>query len=451
MPLHGKHDWREKAFQFRSPDRAHLALQPNPGQFSIQQNLCLDIENQQVKRNRTPYEAYSGDEEKYQKILQRVKKLPLGKRRKFEQQTLEEDAFSERHLNDTRYISRAAKDHLLKLGSKVQIGNGRLTSILRRKWNLNQILNVHGDAGKKNRDDHRHHAIDACVLALTSPRLLQKVSQLSAKLEQIELNDPKFVIGEPWEGFHQELCKVIYTINVSHAPTRKIAGALHEDTGYGYIESEKKFVYRKPIESLTASELARVRDEKVKELLQNRIDECDGNLKQAFAEPLYHLDGKTPIKTARINVHRLSKDSVFSVAKEGSEYKHYKTGSNHHLEILEETSGKWACEIISTIEAARRVRIRKTNLYNREGSKGKYLFSLIANDCVQIPEGENKGIYRVQTITTTGGGMVILRRIEMSSTDSKEGSLSKTVNPLKKMNARKVTINPIGQIYPAND
>ena len=352
--------------------------------------LCLAIENQQIKRNQTPYEAYSGKPERYQEILQRVKKLPLSKRRKFEQQALEEDAFSERHLNDTRYISRAAKDYLLTLGTKVQIGNGRLTSILRNKWNLNQILNPHGDTKKKNRDDHRHHAIDATVVALTSPGLLQRVSQLSAKLEEKELNDANFVLGEPWPGFHQEICKLIYNINVSHAPTRKIAGALHKDTAYGYIESENKFVYRKPIETLKKSELERVRDKSVKEILKTRIEEYDGNLKQAFAEPVYHVDGKTSIMNVRINKDKISKVSVFSVARNGKEYKHYQTGNNHHLEIFEEVSGKWTCEIISTLEAARRVRIRKINLYNRESPKGKFVFSLVANDCIQIPDGEFK-------------------------------------------------------------
>ena len=450
-PYTGKTIGREKLFSSEIQIEHILPYSRTLDNSLSNKTLCFATENQQVKGNRTPFEAYSGDTEKYQDILQRVKKLPVTKRRKFEQQTLDEEDFTERHLNDTRYISRAAKDYLLTLGCKVQIGNGRLTSILRKKWNLNQILNFHGDTVKKNRDDHRHHAIDACVVALTSPGLLQKVSQLSAKLEQIELNDPKFVIGEPWAGFHQELSKAIYQINVSHAPTRKIAGALHEDTAYGYIEEEKKFVYRKPVESLSVSELDRVRDKKIKELLKNRIEACNGDLKKAFTEPLFHLDGVTPIKTVRVNVHKLAKESVFSVSRNGKEYKHYKTGNNHHLEVFEDATGKWICEIISTIEAARRVRIRKTKLYNESSTKGNYLFSLIANDSVEIPDGEEKGIYRVQNITTTGGGMVILRRIEMSSTDSKVGSITKTINPLKKMNARKVTINPIGQIYPAND
>jgi CRISPR-associated endonuclease Csn1 len=44
---------------------------------------------------------------------------------------------------------------------------GQTTSLLRHLWGLNGILNLEDDE-MKNREDHRHHAIDAMVVALTS-------------------------------------------------------------------------------------------------------------------------------------------------------------------------------------------------------------------------------------------------------------------------------------------
>jgi CRISPR-associated endonuclease Csn1 len=50
---------------------------------------------------------------------------------------------------------------------RVQVSPGRATAYLRQRWNLNGII---GHDDEKNRADHRHHAIDAIVIALTDAR-----------------------------------------------------------------------------------------------------------------------------------------------------------------------------------------------------------------------------------------------------------------------------------------
>ncbi len=55
-----------------------------------------------------------------------------------------------------------------KNGAKcVSVVNGGLTARIRRKYKLNRILNPDAadeeEAEKKNRSDHRHHALDAMV------------------------------------------------------------------------------------------------------------------------------------------------------------------------------------------------------------------------------------------------------------------------------------------------
>ncbi|MDR2463465.1 MAG: hypothetical protein LBD30_06765 [Verrucomicrobiales bacterium] len=96
------------------------------------------------------------------------------------------DDFKQRQLNDTRYICTKVKKYLGQLYARnadhqrvrVRVSKGVLTAALRKAWNLNTILS---DDGIKNRADHRHHAIDAAVIAATSTRFMQSLSRLSAQ------------------------------------------------------------------------------------------------------------------------------------------------------------------------------------------------------------------------------------------------------------------------------
>ncbi len=81
--------------------------------------LCYHEENRHVKRNQTPWEAYCGDEERWNDIIQRVKSWKGGnaaKLRRFELKSTEElEGFAARQMNDTRYTTRLAVDLLKTL------------------------------------------------------------------------------------------------------------------------------------------------------------------------------------------------------------------------------------------------------------------------------------------------------------------------------------------------
>jgi hypothetical protein len=52
-----------------------------------------------------------------------------------------------------------------------------MTAMLRAKFGLNDILGLDGE---KNRNDHRHHAVDACVIAVTDQGMLQRFARKPA-------------------------------------------------------------------------------------------------------------------------------------------------------------------------------------------------------------------------------------------------------------------------------
>src|SRR5690606_38912456 len=153
---------------------------------------------------------------RYDDVLARAGMLPRNKSWRFARDAMEkfadEEGFLARQLTDMQYGSRMALTYLaspypteaadaeggVPSHSRVRALPGRMTEMLRRRWGLNDLLPDHNIAGgdtvkEKNRKDHRHHAIDAFVIACTSRSLIQKIATASATLER---EGTERVVGE---------------------------------------------------------------------------------------------------------------------------------------------------------------------------------------------------------------------------------------------------------------
>ena len=409
------------------------------------------------KGDATPQEKWGGNTERFDQMRQRVssmKDMLYSKRRRFDQKELELDEFISRQLNDTRYISREVKDYLKVLGADMQITTGQATAALRRSWGLNAILAVDSDM-EKNRADHSHHAIDALVVALTNRKLFYSISLLSAEVREI-LGKRRFPLGDPWPGFMNEVREKVRAIVVSHQPLRKISGAFHKETAYGRISHEGRevFVRRVPLESLTAKQVEKIVDRRIRELVQERLGTHGGNAKTAFTKHLYieHTRkgaGRTLIKAARVAAN-LTADGLFGVKREGEDapFKYYELGNNHHMEIIENTeTGKREGRVVSAMEAARRARRAQTPIVRRDhGEEWRFVMSLSINDLVRLDAPENGcDIYRVQKMTD---GKITLRTHTSALTEDNSTRLIKTPNTLR---GRKVSVDPLGKLETAHD
>lgn len=420
----------------------------------MNKTLCLAAENRTNKHNKMPYKAYHADEVKYQSILQRTKTLPWPKRRRFEQKEIDTDKFVERQLNDTRYICVEVKKYLQQIGVSIEISKGEATAALRHRWNLNGILSEDG-LREKNRADHRHHAIDAIVIALISRNLFHKLSRLSAQ-SSVALSERGFRLDNPWQSFCEDVRANIESITVSHAPNHKISGALHENTAYGYSSNNRCFVYRKPLSSLTVNEVEKIRDNKIKQLIQTRVVQFNGDLKKALTDannPLIHIDGKTPIKSVRLVVN-LSQNTVLGIkTPEGKIYKFFKYGNNHHVEIIENINTSERRGIfVTAIEAARRARIDKTNIVQRNhGAEWRFVMSLCINDMVEIEDNGIEKCYRIQNMS---GGKQFEIRLKLhhdALSDLNENTLRiRSNNDIKRI-SRKISIDSLGNTFDSND
>jgi CRISPR-associated endonuclease Csn1 len=146
------------------------------------------------KGNRSPWQAFGAITEgvyDYAQILERAALMAPAKRARFAKDGLEkwlrEDKdFLARALTDTAYLSRVAKEYLSLVvpPSAVRAIPGRMTALLRGKFGLNQLLS---GSELKNRNDHRHHALDAAVVAVTDQGLLARFARASASAREAQL------------------------------------------------------------------------------------------------------------------------------------------------------------------------------------------------------------------------------------------------------------------------
>jgi CRISPR-associated endonuclease Csn1 len=425
----------------------------------MNKTLCLAQENRAAKHNKSPYEAYSPTLETYEAILQRIRALPWPKRRRFEQKEIDTEGFLARQLNDTRYICREVKDYLTTLGVNVEVSKGEATAWLRHSWGLNRILAGEGPS-EKNRDDHRHHAVDAVVIALTSRRLFQHLSRLSAQ-QRGPLSLRRLTIGEPWPDFYREVYGEIQGIVVSHAPAHKIRGAFHEDTAYGYSEATKSFAYRVLLDgNITDSKIDAIRDERVKELVKARLQECEGDKKRAFGDPnnpLRHGANGPPIKSVRIEARFNPKTLLAIKNGEGTPYKFLRYGNNHHVEIIEQRETRRRKGIfVTTFEAARRARVVKMPLVKRDppwagqekvyGQEWSFVMSLCINDLVKIEKDGETKLMRVQKLDASNERIYLRDHADARAERSSEYMASPS-----SLRCIKMQIDPAGNLLSAHD
>lgn len=216
--------------------------------------LCISAANQN-KGNRTPYE-WVGQEnaQSWHEFEQWINSLSASglKKRNYLLKDLasKQEMFSQRNLNDTRYISRVILDWFTrefypKYGVQPTYGAdgaqkrrvfarpGQLTAFLRKNWGLESIKK--DSAGQRIGD--KHHALDAFVVACCSESLLQKVTSLFQKLEKTLLSES---LPPPMLDCRHQLEQMCERVFPSRVERGKTKGALHEDTLRAMIQEVDK-------------------------------------------------------------------------------------------------------------------------------------------------------------------------------------------------------------------
>ncbi|WP_368243922.1 type II CRISPR RNA-guided endonuclease Cas9 [Clostridium tertium] len=297
--------------------------------------LVLGTENR-LKSNKTPYEYFGADEERWNQFeiwvnssrLSYKKKNNLIKKKFSEEEQRE---WKERNLQDTKYICRYISNYInnrllfkeSESKKKVITINGRATAYLRAKWGLIKI--------RENGD--KHHALDAAVVAVATQGMVNEIAKYSKANELkyirnndefidietgqiVKLEDYRYLLKDklprPWLGFSEELImrlsdnpreelekspiksyddefieSTVKPIFVSRMPFRKIGGKLFKETIYSKKDfTEEGFVSKKNLTDLNKKDFENIynynSDRKLYDAIKDRLEEFNWNAKKAF-------------------------------------------------------------------------------------------------------------------------------------------------------------------------
>lgn len=375
-----------------------------------------------IKGNRTPWQAredFAAQGWAYAAILERAEQMPKAKRYRFGEdgyaRWLKDDAgFLARALNDTRHLSKVAREYLsLVCPQNTRVIPGRMTAMLRAKFGLNDVLSLQGE---KNRNDHRHHAVDACVIGVTDQGLLQRFAQASASAREQQLNRLVEDMPLPWPTYREHVARAVGNIWVSHKPDHGHEGAMHNDTAYGLLGNGRVSVHK---------------------VVDGKRERIEDNLKVIeFSNAKAARHGVLPTGEPR-------------------PYKGYKGDSNYCIEIVRNDKGKWEGEVISTFEAYQLVRTHGLARlrHPKLGVSGRPLvMRLLIGDTVRINNDDRLLTGRVAWIKSNT--QIALSAVHEANTDARARDkedpytyTAKTAGVFQKASARRVTISPIGELH----
>lgn len=204
------------------------------------------------KNNRSPYDAFA-DNKNYDwaAIMRRVEKLPSNKQWRFQADALkrfEEDPeqFRVRYGVDNSYIARVARQYLACLYGEphhVVAVSSYIVALLRGKWGLQNIFGSK-ESGKKARDDHRHHFIDALVTAYATRGIIKKIQTEASRCEKENLETFVETILPPFGGakdFYNAVKEAtLERVTLSRKTDHSKGGQLHQDTLFGVVSGPDK-------------------------------------------------------------------------------------------------------------------------------------------------------------------------------------------------------------------
>jgi CRISPR-associated endonuclease Csn1 len=421
------------------------------------------------KADQTPYEwLASSDPDRYERVLRIADKLPGNKPLKFRRKELELDDFVQRQFTDTAYISRCVTQYLKSIGVSVRTAKGTMTADIRHWWGLNNILDPE-QRSRKMRNDHRHHAVDAIVIALMTPKRVHLLANARGSN-----------IPQPWEHFLQQATDSILNINVSHRPLKRLRGALHEASFYGptskkigntnkqsrpwakhWIEEEGAFVRRKAITDVkNAKHIEKVRDPAIRSILRAHIvaQGIDPDKKGDYPATVFkgentpHMPSGVPIRRVRM----IERSETFRPVSDRRSFQSVKPGSNHHIVYYEQGSGddaQWAGRVVTMWDAAKRGRRGLPLVDHADTEAGRFVMSLSIGEMFEM-DGPDKSrqlcvIYKM----SQNNGRIHYKLHTDARVAGEINADNQYLSPqnMHDVHARKVLVDPLGRRRWAND
>lgn len=439
--------------------------------------IAYRSENQK-KGNRSPFEAF-GDT-----TFERIQNLPKNKRWRFYENAMEkfkdENTFQNNQLNDTRYLSKIAKQYLTQIchPNNIRVANGKLTSLLCHHWGLNSILEkIDPKTGEvlkgKNRDDHRHHAVDAIVIAMTETRLLQQISRDNARghdLDRLVINLPSH-----WNRFCEDAAEAIKKIIVSHKPDHGKNTKLHDETYYGILKEPYELddgkkskepynlVASCSVLALKKAETKFIRDKKLREELIKLSNEATSD-KEFQTKFLPEFSKRTGVKNVRFYDKNQSIIEIFHPQRNPRFSKAVKTNGNHHISVWKMPDGSIKTDVVSNFKMNCPFEIKENEKNEKFINKqkkfslkqdyeklkphpaAKLLIRLFKDDLVRLEENGEEKTVRIAVIGSTTQCYYINQNLAKNDKKTPPSFYLNERSLLTKK-IRKIFITPNGKVF----
>ncbi|OPZ97647.1 MAG: CRISPR-associated endonuclease Cas9 [Bacteroidetes bacterium ADurb.Bin408] len=331
------------------------------------------------------------------------------------------EGFKNSQLVDIGIITKYSKIYLNTLFEKVYTVKGSIVADFRVMWGIQD------EFVKKERINHIHHCVDAIVIACINKENYEKLAAYYHEQEQkwLKNDHSKPAFNKPWETFAEDMKEIEkevfvshYTPDVLHKQTKRklrkrgkiimkngrpvylqgdtVRGSLHKDTFYGAIErpvlnkdgiEEKqiKYVVRKSLINIKASEIEKIVDDKVKEVVARAVEEkiliisaSDGQLNKINGKIWLNEQKGVEVKKVRIYqpmvtnpIHlKKQRDKSLLKPKPYKEHYHVMNDGNYLMAIYEGLDKKGKIkrdfEIRSKLEAGEYYKLSVKKFINQQ-------------------------------------------------------------------------------------
>lgn len=439
---------------------------------SFANRVIVTREANRRKSRQTPHQAFHAQPD-WSDIQARAALLPPSKAWRFGPEALEKwkgehGDFLARHLTDSAYLARLARMYLRAVcdPDRVWCVPGRLTAMLRDALGLNSATLLGKGGARKDRHDHRHHAIDALTIGLVDRSLLQRVASAAGRGQDRGrrlLDD----VGEPWLGFVAEAAARVQGIVVSFKPDTSPSGRLHNDTAYAALPDAgpkaPNVTHRVPVQSLAGWKPDEVRealgDTRLAERVVAALEGTSGKPAQAAAlGALAHDAAKRTVRRVRVR-ERLDGTAAIRDRRTGQPYKRVKLDANHRVEFWRLPAsggrpGKVQMVVVPMMVAAadaEAARLKRPVPDRRPHPAAKLLMRLHKDDVVAFGVGEARRLLRVVKFSERQIALADLHESgPLKARDADKADPFKYVYPsisrFAAEHARKVFVDPAGRI-----
>jgi CRISPR-associated endonuclease Csn1 len=429
--------------------------------------ICMRYANR-AKGNSTPCEAFGkspsidGRRYNWDEISLRAASLPKGKRWRFDPDARQRfdkiGGFQARQLNETGWLARVAKQYLAAVTNpyKIHVLPGKLTAMIRAKWGLNDLLPDHNYSDAKNRKDHRHHAIDALVAALTDRSLLHRMSSVYDEERQ------KIEVPPPWPTLRADLDAKLKAMVVSHKPDHGLQAQLHEDTAYGTIKEPKNedganLVYRKGFRDLNDKEIGRIRDRRLRDLVAAHVEREKREGKDLKAALLSFADRKDipgmPNGIRHVRLTKAEKPEYLVAVRDrtGTPYKAYSAGENAFVDILQSEQGRWIARATTVFQANQK---SGTPGWPLDESTVRFVMRVFKGDMLRIDHEGRSKIVKIVRLSPSNNVLYLVEHHEAGVFQARHDDeddpfrwIFANFDKLREWNAERVRVDELGRLW----